>query len=195
MIATRRRGYGTLNKKEPYLVNPTGNRGVLTTDFAPSSWDDVEIKFFTTRRLGYIINSNNFYCNFVNNSLTNIRFFNQTFSSPKDIELNTPIVIKKTVQQNGDYTIFVDGQVAYSGTTTKYNCGKLIFYGYDAITYDWLFFGGIAYIKVSSGSELRFCGIPREVDGVCGMYDTVSGIFHTRPAMSNFNTEFIIETL
>ena len=190
----RRRAMTGVKTVEPemYLCQ----RGICTIDTGVPDHEAVEfeMKFFTfnTNRM-VLLFSNPTWC--VGLAIINgkLAYSGANASTNFAIQANTPYVVTKKKGSNY-YPLSVNGQqVATYWSGTGQGTGTIKFSYHPDNWYP--FIGGIAYLKLSYKGNLLFDGVPKNVNGVCGLWDKVSGRLFTNVNTAFPNNTYTIESL
>ncbi len=185
-------GDGPIVGPEPYLCQR--NNCTLNTNIADYQDLEFEIKFilFNNARKNLIYSAyNSNVVELVNQSDGTCTYKDYHFV------VNEPYVLAKKIIKGGSYDLdyyYVNGAKISTGYThTEIGTGtiKLSYH-----IYNWRSFnGGIAYLKLWHNGELIFDGVPKEVDGVCGLWDNITGQLFTNSNPDYPNDRYTIEYL
>lgn len=168
------------NKPEAYLFNP--NDAIITINGIPyNSLYAYEFKAIwnVSTHNKWIVAFGNFEMLLFlrnNNKICYGEGSVKEYNSPVELELGKPYVLKRTI--NGKTrTHTINGELIVSDSSDYTRNVPIYLFGHPS--YNWVnFVGGIAYLKIWNNNNLILDLVPKEENGVCGMYDKVSGNFY-----------------
>lgn len=176
----RRRGYGKALSKEPYL-HFNGGSALKLTNTTHNSRMSYEYKVRYNSFGAFML-----VCSFLrtinamsSTSIQAVQDPNFSYTPNPPLELGVPYTFKYSCGTSGRYTFYLDGVALGSGSISDYSRGSTWRVGeYDDSQSFGRLSGDVAYIKLwnKNGTLIRHL-IPKEVDGVCGLYDLVGEVF------------------
>lgn len=176
--------------KEAYLCQRT----TCTLDTNVPDYQDLE---FEVKFILFDNNRKNFIYSQYNSNIVELVNQSNGTCTYKDyaFNINEPYVLAKTIVHSSaydlDYYYVNDVKIGQGYTHNDVGSGTIkISYH----IYNWRdFHGGIAYLKLWHAGELLFDGVPKEVDGVCGLWDNVTSQLFTNSNEAKPENTYTIE--